>query len=71
MQEPIENDGGEHEKPVDTMYIGNKDITMAIENLKAEIHQARLDTAQTIKDRKGIEETIEANHIRRNIWFHG
>ena len=63
MQEQIENDGDEYDKAVDPPYIGNKDITMALKNLKAELHQARLDTAQTINDDKGIDETIEAIQV--------
>ena len=63
MQKQIENDGDEYDKAVDSTYIGNKDITMALKNLKVELHQARLDTAQTINDRKGIDETIEAKQV--------
>ena len=63
MQEQIENDGDEYDNVVDSTYIGNKDITMALKNLKAELHQARLDTAQTINDGKGIDETIEAKQV--------
>ena len=36
---------------------------MALKNLKAELHQARLDTAQTINDGKGIDETIEPKQV--------
>ena len=57
MQKQIDDD--EEDKPVD--YIGNKSITMALEKLKAELSQARLDTNQTKNDGKGIEETIQAN----------
>ena len=63
MQEQIENDGDEYDNVVDSTYIGNKDITMALKNLKAELHQARLDTAQTINDDKGIDETIEPKQV--------
>ena len=63
MQKQIENDGDEYDMTVDSPYIGNKDITMALKNLKAELHQARLDTAQTINDDKGIDETIEAIQV--------
>ena len=63
MQEQIENDGGEHDKPVDSSYIGNKDITMALKNLKAELHQARFDNAQLINGGKGINETIEEKQV--------
>ena len=63
MQEQIENDGDEYDKAVDSTYIGNNDITMALKNLKAELNQARLDTAQTINDDKGIDEKIEAIQV--------
>ena len=63
MQNQIENDGDEDGKPVDTLYIGNEDIKVAVEKLKAELSLARLDTNQTITDAKGMDETIEANHI--------
>ena len=65
MQKQIENDGDEYEydKAVDSPYVGNKDITMALKNLKTELHQARLDTAQTINEGKGIDETIEAKQV--------
>ena len=63
FQNQIKNDGGEHAKPIDTSYIGNGAITMALKNLKAELHQARLDTAQTINDGRGIEETFEAKKV--------
>ena len=63
MQEQIENDGDEYDNAVDSPYIGNKDITMALKNLKTELHQARLDTAQTINEGKGIDETIEAKQV--------
>ena len=33
---------------------------MAVQNLKAELHQARLDTSVVISSIDGIEETIEA-----------
>ena len=36
---------------------------MAVRNLKAELHQARLDTSVVISSNDGIEETIEANQI--------
>ena len=58
LQNQIEND-----EPVDTLYFGNKDITTAMEKLKAELSQALIDTNQTINDGKGTVETIEANEI--------
>ena len=58
MQNQIESD-----EQVDTLYIGNKDIKAAVEKLKAELSQARLNTNQKVNDRKGIEETIEANQV--------
>ena len=61
MQKQIENDGDEYDKAVDSTYIGNKDITMALKNLKVELHQARLDTPKTIND--GIDETIEVKQV--------
>ena len=61
MQNQIENDGDEDGKPVDTLYIGNEDIKVAVEKLKAELSLALLDTNQTVNDGKGIEDTIEAN----------
>ena len=36
---------------------------MALKNLKAELHQARLDNAQTTNGGKGIDETIEAKQV--------
>ena len=60
MQKQIENNGVENDKPVDALYIGNEDITMALEKLKVELTQARLHTKQTINDSK---ETIKANQI--------
>ena len=61
MQKQIENDGDENDQAVDSTYIGNKDITMALQNLKAELHQARLNTVKAISD--GFEETIEAKQV--------
>ena len=63
MQEQIENDGDEDGKPIETLYIGNEDIKVAVEKLKAELSLARLDTNQAVNDSKGIEETNEANQI--------
>ena len=67
MQKQIENDGDEYDQAVDSTYIGNKDITMALKNLKAELHQARIDTTQTINDDKGIDETIEAKQVETSV----
>ena len=63
MQNQIENDAGENDKQVDTPYIGNEDIKAAVEKLKVELSQARLNTNQKVNDGKGVEETIEANQI--------
>ena len=60
MQKQIEN-YDEHKKPVYTSYIGNEDIRMSLKNLKAELHQARLNTVNAISD--GFEETIEAKQV--------
>ena len=58
MQKQIENDGDEH---VDTQYIGNKNITMALKNLKAElVTRVRSDATHMISGGEGIEETVEA-----------
>ena len=57
------NVGDEDGKPVETLYIGNEDIKVAIEKLKAELSLARLDTNQAVNDGKGIEETIKANQV--------
>ena len=35
------------DKPVDTLYIGNEDIKVAVEKLKAELAQSRFDAKQT------------------------
>ena len=66
MQNQNENDDCEDDEQVDTLYIGNEDIKVAVEKLKAELSQARLVTNQTINDSKGIEETIEANQIEKS-----
>ena len=63
MQNQIENDGGKDDEPVDSLYVGNEDIKVAVEKLKAELSQARLDTKQTVNGDKVIEETVEANQI--------
>ena len=39
----------------DTSYIGNKDITMALENLKIELNQARQSITH-ISGREGIKD---------------
>ena len=62
MQNQIENDGDEDGKPVDTLYIGNEDIKVAVEKLKADLSQARHDTNQKVNDSKGIE----ANQIEKS-----
>ena len=46
LQKQIENDGDEH----DTQYIGNKNITMALKNLKAELTRVRSDATQIVRD---------------------
>ena len=66
MQNQIENDGSETDEQVDMLYIGNKDIKAAIEKLKVELSQARLNTNQKCNDGKGIAETIEANQIENS-----
>ena len=63
MQNQIGNDGREDDEQVETLYIGNNEIKVAVEKLKAELSLAQLDTKQTINNGKGIEETIEANQI--------
>ena len=44
------------------LYIGNEDIKAAVEKLKADLSQARLDTNQKVNDSKGIE----ANQIEKS-----
>ena len=61
MQKQIENDGNEHDDPVSMKYIGNKNITTALKNLKAELTRVRSDATQIVSGGKGIEETVEAN----------
>ena len=63
MQNQIENDACENDEQVDMLYIGNKDIKAAVEKLKAELSEARLNTNQKVNGGKGVEETIEANQI--------
>ena len=60
MQKQIENDCNEHDDPVATQYIGNKNITMALENLKAELIRVRSDATHIVKGAEGIEEAVEA-----------
>ena len=61
MQKQIENDGDEHDDPVDTQYIGNENIKMSLKNLKAELTRVRSDATQIVSGGKGIEETVVAN----------
>ena len=66
MQKQIENDGHEQDDlidtgPIDMQYIGNKTITTALKNLKAELSRVRTDATQIVSDGKGIEETVMAN----------
>ena len=44
MQKEVENGTGDD----DTLYIGSNEIRVAVEKLKDELSQARLDTNQTI-----------------------
>ena len=60
MQKQIENDGDEHDDPVDTQYIGNENIKMSLKNLKAELTRVRSDATHIVSGGEGIEETIEA-----------
>ena len=60
MQKQIENNDDEHDDPVITQYIGNKNIAMALENLKAELTRVRSDAAHMVSGGEGIEETVEA-----------
>ena len=52
MQKQIENDDDEHDDPVATQYIGNKNIRMSLKNLKEELTLVR-------SGGEGIEETVE------------
>ena len=63
MQKQIENDGDDYDDPVDTQYIGNKNITMALKNLKAELTRVRSDAKQIVSGGEGIEETAKANLV--------
>ena len=40
---------------------------MAVRNLKAELHQARLDTSIVISSSDSIEETIEAKQAEPSV----
>ena len=60
MQKQIENDGDDYDDPVDTQYIGNKNITTALKNLKAELSRVRSDATRMISGGEGIEDTVEA-----------
>ena len=61
MQKQIENDGDEYDDPVDTRYIGNKNIRMSLKNLKAELTRVRSDATGIASDDKGISENVVAN----------
>ena len=61
MQKQIENDGNDYDDPVDLQYIGNKNITKALNNLKAELTRVRSDAKQTVSSGNAIEETVVAN----------
>ena len=63
MQKQINNDSDEHDDPVDTQYVGNKNITTALKNLKAELTRVRSDTTHIVIGVEGIEETVKANHV--------
>ena len=60
LQKQIENDVSELYKPVNTQYVGNKDITMALDSLKTELHQARHDTIHMNIGCEGIEDIIKS-----------
>ena len=65
MQKQLENDGHEQDDlidtgPIDMQYIGNKTITTALKNLKAELNLVRSDATHVISGGQGIEETVEA-----------
>ena len=62
-----QNDDGEDDQPVDTLYIGSNDIKAAVEKLKAELSLAQLDTNQKINDGKGTEGTIETNQRETSV----
>ena len=62
-----QNDDGEDDQPVDTLYIGSNDIKDAVEKLKAELSLAQLDTNQKINDGKGTEGTIETNQRETSV----
>ena len=60
MQKQIENDGDEHDDPFDTQYIGNKSITMALNNLKAELTRVRSDATHVVSGGEGVEVSVKA-----------
>ena len=60
LQKQIENDGNEHYDPVDMQYIGNKNITTTVKNLKTELTLVRSDAPHIVSCGEGIEETVEA-----------
>ena len=60
MQKQIENDGNEHDDPVSTQYIGNKNITTALKNLKAELTRVRSDAAHIVSGGEGVEVSVKA-----------
>ena len=60
MQKQIESDDDEHDYPVATQYIGNKNIRMSLKNLKAELTRVRSDAAHIVSGGEDIEETVEA-----------
>ena len=64
MQKQIENDGDENDT---TQYIGNRNITTALNTLKAELIRVRINTTQMVRDGEGIEETVEANQARPSV----
>ena len=59
MQKQIESDDDDHDDPVATQYIGNKNIRMSLKNLKAELTRVRSDAAHMVSSGEGIEETVE------------
>ena len=60
MQKQIENDGDEHDDPFDAQYIGNKSITMALNNLKAELTRVRSDATHVVSGGEGVEVSVKA-----------
>ena len=63
MQKQIEIDGNEHDNTVDTQYIGNKNITTSLKNLKAELTRVRSDNTHIVIGGEGIKETVKANQV--------